>query len=218
MDISNITARVSKFLSSIEGKLQKVFRSENSVTDVYQSQNVQTEDLSKLSKASKIVRLLKKPATVLDKLIGSKSEEAKGSMRVQESEVVPDFNPLPSTSQGYNRPQPPTPLKTEISLPWNASLTSTCTPQAALSGFGDETQFYNSEFGSKDHISNLWRHDIEVGGQKVSFVRSGSTRGNDQATKELLANAVALQYDINELPANATVYLNLSNIQLYKEN
>ena len=104
-------------------------------------------------------------------------------------------------------------IKTEVKL-GDMSLKSTCTPQASLSGFSDGIKFYSSELGSKEHISNLWRHDIEVGGKSVSFVRSGSTRGNEQATKELLANAVALQYDINALPNNATVYLDLSNIQL----
>ena len=121
----------------------------------------------------------------------------------------------PKLRNAMERPLPPTPIRAEITLK-DINLTSTCTPQAVLGGFGDAEgiSFYSSELGSAEHISNLWKHDIEVNNQKLSFIRSGSTRGNEVATKELLANAVALQCDVKKLKDNQMVTLNLSNIQL----
>lgn len=102
------------------------------------------------------------------------------------------------------------------------------TPQKLLSGFPDLDDFpgakdlkqYSSEFqgGKTHHASNLWKQDISFDDKKLSFIRCGNTRGGNQPAKEILANALTLQYT-QETIFKATnkdnpLTLNFSNIQL----
>lgn len=92
-------------------------------------------------------------------------------------------------------------------------------PQKQLSDFGNDMNTLlqsSSEFqGKTDHASNLWKQEISLGKQTVSFIRSGTTRGNEFATKEILANALALKYSDDEiLNHKEPLTLNFSNIQL----
>lgn len=121
----------------------------------------------------------------------------------------------------------------------HGGFTFECTPQYQLSGFFDENGakytytdengttndygLYSSNFGSKDHISNLWGQTISDtdGNEKMSFIRSGCSRGNEQAAKELLLNAAIMQKGGKEqfdllIATNKEepITLNLSNIQL----
>ena len=109
----------------------------------------------------------------------------------------------------------PDKIETELTLRVgnrNVIFKSTCTPNITVEG--GKKIWFSSDRGSAGHISNLWRHDIEVDREKISFIRSASTRGNEQATRELIAEALALQYDVNQLMDGAEVTLNLSNVQL----
>ena len=110
-----------------------------------------------------------------------------------------------------------------------------CIPQYQLSGFSDEKggkytytdnngttqdyKLYSSNFDSKDHVSNLWGQKISGPNGKMSFIRSGSSRGNEQPTKELLLNAAIMQNGGKEgfedlVRKREPIILNLSNIQL----
>ncbi len=94
-------------------------------------------------------------------------------------------------------------------------------PQKQLSGFGKDSDLkqVSSEFqGKTEHASNLWKQNITLGDKQVSFIRSGTTRGNETATKEILANALSLKFS-DETISKATTQenaleLNFSNVQL----
>ena len=96
-------------------------------------------------------------------------------------------------------------------------------PQKQLSGFGEDRKLKQvaSEFQGKtpnDHASNLWQQKITVGEKPpVSFIRFGNTRGNESATKEILANALTAIYS-EETIFGATeehpLTLNFTNVQL----
>ena len=112
-----------------------------------------------------------------------------------------------------------------------------CIPQYQLSGFSDgngtkytytdnsgerqDYKLYSSNFGSKDHVSDLWGQNISGPNGKISFIRSGCSRGNDQAAKELCLNAAIMQKGGKEVfdlliktNKGAPIPLKLSNIQL----
>lgn len=104
------------------------------------------------------------------------------------------------------------------------------TPQAKMSGFIGDTEglkHYSSAIqnyslqktGEKgNHAVNLWKQDIEVNGHNMQFLRHGCTRGGEEATKEILLNALLLQkgedaisnWDKNEGPLE----LQFTNVQL----
>lgn len=94
-------------------------------------------------------------------------------------------------------------------------------PQKQLSGYPGDPHLRNcsSETRGKlnGHIMNLWQHKIDIGGENLSFIRSGCTNGNEKATKELLANALSLKCDMKKLPPSSSdnpISLKFSNIQL----
>ena len=96
------------------------------------------------------------------------------------------------------------------------------TPQKLLSDFpeGKDLKQYSSEFQGKttDHASNLWKQDISVNGKNLSFIRCGNTRGCEQPAKEILANALTLQYTQGKIfkatDKDNPLTLNFSNVQL----
>lgn len=104
------------------------------------------------------------------------------------------------------------------------------TPQLQLSGFiGDKNgiKHYSSVIQNSNllkgkvvgsHAVNLWQQDIEVAGQKMQFLRHGCTRGNENATKEILLNALILQYGKDTITDNITdntsLELKFANVQL----
>lgn len=100
------------------------------------------------------------------------------------------------------------------------------TPQAKMSGFtGDTTGmkhcssvYESTEVGATKHAVNLWRQDIEVKGKKsISFLRHGYILEQENAAKEILANACALQHDeesIKNASKDKPLTLNFTNVQL----
>ena len=78
--------------------------------------------------------------------------------------------------------------------------------------------WFNNCYGSKFHLSNPWFFHIKSGESESHFLRTASTRGNEQATKELAICALASQYGgfdkLLELSEQSPLKLNLSNIQL----
>lgn len=79
-------------------------------------------------------------------------------------------------------------------------------PQVKLSGFIGDTKgikHYSSAIQNTnlqkakkigEHAVNLWKQEIKVDGQKMQFLRHGCTRGGENATKEILLNALLLQH------------------------
>lgn len=100
----------------------------------------------------------------------------------------------------------------------------TFTPQAKMSEFGNDTLkhcssvYQSSKVGATQHAVNLWRQDIEVEGkQSMSFLRHGYILEQENAAKEILANACALKHG-EELIQNTSkdnpLTLNFTNVQL----
>lgn len=94
-------------------------------------------------------------------------------------------------------------------------------PQKQLSGYPGDPHLRNCSSETRgnlnDHIMNLWQHKIDIGGENLSFIRSGCTNGNENAARELLANALSLKCDMDHLPPsspNNPIPMKLSNIQL----
>lgn len=102
------------------------------------------------------------------------------------------------------------------------------TPQVKMSGFiGDpELRHYSSAIqnyslqktGEKgNHAVNLWKQDIEVNGKNMQFLRHGCTRGGEEATKEILLNALLLQKGnavSNWKEGDEPLELQFTNVQL----
>ena len=120
----------------------------------------------------------------------------------------------------------------DIQLKFNGNTTSLnlqFTPQNQLSGFPNDTtgiKHYSSaiqhrslqEANTKvDHAVNLWKQDIEVNNDNMQFLRHGCTRGGEEASKEILLNALMLQHGdaINEWQDNnEPLNLQFTNVQL----
>ena len=112
----------------------------------------------------------------------------------------------------------------------DVNLSLQFTPQNQLSGFIGDTiglQHYSSAIqnyslqktGEKgNHAVNLWKQDITVGVKNMQFLRHGCTRGGEEASKEILLNAIMLQHDINEInqwsDGDAPLKLKFTNVQL----
>lgn len=92
-----------------------------------------------------------------------------------------------------------------------------------------DKKLYSSNYGSKDHISNLWKQTISGPDEKKlpPIIRSGSSRGNESATREYCLNVAIIEKsgkekfdqfiaaEIEKNPSGSiTISLNLSNIQL----
>lgn len=96
-------------------------------------------------------------------------------------------------------------------------------PQKLLSGFPESTdlQQYSSEFQGETtkHATNLWKQDISLRDKTISFIRSGNTRGCEGPAKEILANALLLNYPKDVIISRNNskenpLTLNFSNVQL----
>lgn len=78
--------------------------------------------------------------------------------------------------------------------------------------------WFNNCLKSMFHLSNPWFFHIKSGKSESHFLRTASTRGNEQATKELVICALASQYggfdELLKLKSLSELELNLSNIQL----
>ncbi|MGX8716744.1 MAG: inositol phosphate phosphatase SopB [bacterium] len=78
--------------------------------------------------------------------------------------------------------------------------------------------WFNNCLKSMFHLSNPWFFHIKSGESESHFLRTASTRGNEQATKELAICALASQcggfVELPELSEQSPLELNLSNIQL----
>lgn len=83
-------------------------------------------------------------------------------------------------------------------------LNVTHTPQKKMSGFGDDASMLqcSSLHGKADHAKNLFKQSINIGDKSINFLRFGCTRGVQEASKEVLANALALKYSENEMIAS----------------
>ncbi len=83
-------------------------------------------------------------------------------------------------------------------------LNVTHTPQKKMSGFGnDDSMLQCSSLHDKaDHAKNLFKQSINIGGKSIDFLRFGCTRGVQEASKEVLANALALKYSEDEMMAS----------------
>ena len=102
----------------------------------------------------------------------------------------------------------------------NVSCSSKYTPLSIT----PQGTYYGSCFGSKKQLSNALEVKViserQSGAQtkeiieELGFVRTSSTRGNEQATKDLIMYALTLTYDLNEWDPYYPIESNLSNIQL----
>ncbi len=83
----------------------------------------------------------------------------------------------------------------------SCKLNVTHTPQKKMSGFGDDASMLqcSSLHGKADHAKNLFEQSINIGNKSINFLRFSCTCGVQEASKEVLANALALNHSENEM-------------------
>ncbi|MDR1433029.1 MAG: hypothetical protein LBI61_01645 [Puniceicoccales bacterium] len=99
------------------------------------------------------------------------------------------------------------------------------TPQVDKGAYS-ESRFGRSSNAKKntEHLVNRWVSSAEIYDEEViSMARHGCTRGTDEATKELVATALASKVDVSNLEENIgtkenPIQLDLANIQLMTPN
>lgn len=120
-------------------------------------------------------------------------------------------------------------LQGTISLNFNdkpVDVNLSFTPQVKMSGFiGDKQKLnhYSSAIQNRslqkagkagNHAVNLWKQNIKIGDKSMQFLRHGCTRGSPEATKEILLNALYLQYGEDLESKEQPLQLKFTNVQL----
>ncbi len=120
-------------------------------------------------------------------------------------------------------------LQGTISLNFNdkpVDVNLSFTPQVKMSGFISDKQklnHYSSAIQNRslqkagkagNHAVNLWKQNIKIGDKSMQFLRHGCTRGSPEATKEILLNALYLQYGEDLESKEQPLQLKFTNVQL----